>query len=416
MNMNRSGHHEMRDPDWYGRNADRAKLSPNTLDTESLGGSLNSLNLSFNNIADDHGSVRSLPVFANSGASIAASVDAPWNQSPQSLRTSSKPRAQPRTPSGMSALDHLENSISSLRTNIPPMAAIITEEEEGSLASMNFEDPSSAVPSGNNEMDATAHAGNRSHQVNYDHAPAVASSSSARAATSFLQPISPLNNQNDAASYDGSSITSVGRSWRPSRQVAPSRNNHQSDEQSLSTLGDGEDDFDGHDDDNLSIIKLLRHQVEALKGQLLAEQEKQKRRPLERSSGSFGHDYSSDADSFGGDDSTGCVSNSRIDHASSFSKLPDAVLHDAFAQAHTGISSAVQSIRESWQRRAATSQNSDDENLVDELVLCELEAHSKAMQREYVAQQVSYEQDRGLWEKQSKEQERRIAELKRKST
>lgn len=416
MNMNRSGHHEMRDPEWFGRTTDRAKLSPNTLETESLGGSLNSLNLSFNTLTDDHMSVRSLPVLAaSSGASIAASVDAPWNQtaslSPHSLQRRCLTPSRP--PAGISALDHLENSISSLRVSAvaPPFSSIITEEEASSIHSAEDEDIENnhpPLPTATNEMDATAHAGNCRQRS------AMPTTGAPMGGEPFVpRPHHVPSNYADDASYAGSSITSA-RSWRP-RHHQTSANN--TDEPSLSTLGDGIDEEDDDDDDNLSIIKLLRHQVEALKSQLLAEQAK--RRAGSSQGMHHNHattDYSSDAESFGGesDENLSACNRSDDEFASSFSKLPGAAPQNAFSQAYQGLSSAVHSMQETWSRRAASGDD-DEQHLVDELVLCELDAHAKTMQREYLALQTEMQQERETWERKLADKERIIADFQRQA-
>lgn len=468
MNMNCSGHAEVRDPDWYSRSSDRAKLSPNTLDTESLQNSLTSLNLDSLTMADlDHYSVRSLPVISSS-ASIAAAHDAPWNESPRSLRTPRTNRASSKPPAGMSALDHLQNSISSLAgSHMPPLRNIITEENgddsdgddnnfEGSIASLRIADL--------NEMDATAHAGNVTHNNQR---------SSAGVSSAPMYPVSPQRfssssqqrssaggyNNNSLtfspqrrsqqfrgdSSFAGSSITSRGSMrYRYGNNNQNNANNNNSynamNEPSLSTLGDDDDD----DDDNLEIIKLLRNQVDTLKGQLLDQQ--QQNQELSRkmpklpndsinanSSSCFGHDYS-DCDSFGeeketdvkDDASLGSLGSSKCS-LNSVSKMS---ARKKLADAESAVFGAIAALKVSFRKQQQQKEEQpipvmqvaqpvpvdveDDEHLLmDELVLCELEAHVKVMQRVVTSQQQSFMAKNEQLRKQTDQQTARIADLER---
>lgn len=410
MNMNRSGHSEMRDPEWYRLNADRARLSPSNMDAESsLQNSLTSLNLdSFTGTTElqDHYSVRSLPVFS-SNASIAAAADAPWNESPRSLR--GRPRAPPNP--AMSPLDQLQNSISSLTSmnRAPPLTSIITEDLEleedlnASLESLNI------LGGPNTEMDATAHAGN------------VSRAQSSRPL--YANPISPVRSMRSHptqssspyryggdASYAGSSITSRASTLHRNRTYVTT------DEPSLSTLGDGDDYGDEEDDDNLEIIKLLRKQVETLKSQLISEQEKnqelklqqrQNMRPhssyISASSRSFAYDNSSDNDSFGCDDHHS-VSNSICSRNS-----------HKLSEAESGIAKSIAALKDSLKRRQenAAESTDDEEFLMDELVICELENHFKVMGNQHKAKLHDVMQKNKELKKQNEKFENHILELEK---
>ena len=320
--MNRSGHSEMPDPDWFVRDADRAKVSPSTMDTDQstvLNNSLASLNLdSFNfsdlNMAGNY-SFRSLPVIPSSSdnSSIAYQPDAPWNQSPQSLRSlrggGGRPRINARTlltittpPDGVSAIDHLNNSISSLNLNgtVPPMQSIITEGayeleddsdsgEDASMASLRVADLNIGTNGPTPEMDATAHAGNVSRTTNNHQYSSPLPSGTFPASpqrsirqynsNSFASPLpSPQRSMRGPyvsgnSSIAGSSITTRAsvRFQQLNHASFGNYNNYSSqNEPSISTLGDD----DQEDDDNMAIIKLLRNQVQTLKQQLLAEQKR----------------------------------------------------------------------------------------------------------------------------------------------
>jgi hypothetical protein len=438
MNMNRSGHSEMKAPDWYSRSTDRAKLSPtNTLETESLQGSLASLNFdSYAALAVgdiDHYSVRSLPVMPSnsSGGSIAGAVDAPWNESPRSLRGGSR-SASLRVPSssGMSALDQLQSSISSLTR--PPIT-IITEEEDplyivedsstdgedfnGSLASIH----SNGNTRNNAEMDNTAHAGNVSR-----------SSRMVVTTTRVAPPVSPMRSPSRSSSRRGWTLPPS-----PANSHSASIANRgsfarrgggppvvQDGDASLSTLGDGDDhSIQEEDDDSLAIIKLLRNQVETLKSQLINEQEKNQQLKAEalqskssdfqltnchNSFSSFGHDCTSDADSFGGDDHSSKCGNS---------PCKTEQVADKFATAQVALTNSVDALRQSWQRRfdatTPVADENDDALMLDELTLCELEGHAKTMQQAYEEQRFDWQAQRDRWQSQVKRQETKIQGLKR---
>jgi hypothetical protein len=194
---------------------------------------------------------------------------------------------------------------------------------------------------------------------------------------------------------------------------------------SLSTLGDGDDhSIQEEDDDSLAIIKLLRNQVETLKSQLISEQEKNQQLKADAlqskssafqltnfhnsSVSSFGHDCTSDADSFGGDDnSSKCgTSTSKTEQQS-----------DKFAKAQLALTQSVNALRGSWQRRfEATTpvvEDNDDALMLDELTMCELEGHAKSMKQVFEEQQFDWQAQRDRWQSKAKRQEAKIQELKR---
>jgi hypothetical protein len=539
MNMNRSGHHEVLEPEWYNsRSSDREKLSPHTLETAeaSLQNSLTSLNLDSLTMADfenAHYSVRSLPVVSMNNGPIATAVDAPWNESPRSLRSNS--RTNPRSkkalqpPPGVSALDHLQNSISSLTAGgflsngnhtTPPIRNIITEEVEGT--DYNSDDDGYETLEGsfgslrvdndtwnnntldtNNEMDATAHAGNVSQShirhsynasgsaMNYPLSPQRSyrattahnnnptfPSSPQRSIHSYYNPVSPAavvvaprsmhasytmgNNHH----YHGNS-NSVHRPLASRLPLAAAADHH--NEPSLSTLGDGDGgDEDNHDDDNLEIIKMLRHQVEKLKSQLLKQQQHnqvllhqqsqsnfvkqasqsnldrflphdsilqhcsstdQQKVPLAGGGGGGGggsstHTDLSECDSFGGD-----VSTHNHDHSNTSLRSmeendiqTDPSSSPALVEAQSAVFGAIAALKASFQQQqqtlqlspqypvvtTATPEPEDDDLggassigpvstedaaseqwLLNELVVCELEAHCKALLRAVSASHTS---------------------------
>lgn len=437
MNMNQSGHSEMRAPDWYSRSTDRAKLSPNTLETESLQNSLTSLNFDSSTVAalegNDHYSVRSLPVIPSSSASIASAVDAPWNESPRSYRGSSSASVlrTPSAPSGMSPLDHLQNSISSITR--PPIN-IITEEEdplylvedtsEGTGEDLNGSSASMQMNGTNGEMDATAHAGN------------VSRSSRMFVTTSAVPPpVSPMRSpmrqshswaaHSPTRSFPSANASIASRGSRGSRGSRSFRHGRPllSDEASLSTLGDGDDFQEEEDDDNLAIIKLLRNQVETLKSQLFSEQEKNQQLRAEalqskaqstfqmsycsNSYNSFGNDCSSDGDSFGGDDTS-----SKCSTGKNFASQSA----DKFSAAQMSLLKSVDALRRSLQQRSqVASPVIEDDNalMLDELTLCELEGQAKTMQQVYEEQQLDWKAQRERWQEQMKRQDAKMKELKR---
>lgn len=446
--MNRSGHHEVRDPDWMSRN--EAKLSPNTLDTDAstvLQNSLTSLNLDSLTVADlDHFSVRSLPVVPSSGgASIATSADAPWNESPQSTRTGRSPRrtiaAVAAPPPGVSALDHLQNSISSLNLgagiHMPPVHQIITEEashnEDDSEADMECSVASLLVQDlgNNNDMDATAHAGNVSKNHHSRASAPLYPASPQRPMRGYVSnPSSPQRRSRYAldSSLGGSSITSRASTryhhQQPHHPTAyQQQQQHQQyrggDEPSFSTLGD--DDFE--DDDNVEIIKMLRNQVDRLKEQLLAEQQKNQDQKLsfETSKASIfqqqqqtnsPHDSYSLASFCDDEDSFGADSDSASKDDGSVKSLASLKERKKLAVAESAVSDSIAALKASFRKQALSSpeQQSDDNDmrLMDELVLCELENHVKNLQKEHAA---AMENAEARFKKQSAKQTTRIAEL-----
>lgn len=248
MNMNpTTQRHQaaVRDPDWYTRTSTRLKPG-GTHSTEttviddlvSLGGSLTSLPLE-SNLFD----FESLGQYSTRSMPAILATDAPWNESPRSLRslTVTSARRVALTsipPPGVSPLDHLQNSISSINTASrgPPVGHVITEEDDQditelneSLASLDVETLGLRTQSAP-DMDATAHAGNVSR---------------GRLPVGVGRP--------------------AHRSYpRPSRSH-PTINS----QQFYPTIPDDEDD-----NDDVEIIKLLRHQVQTLKKQLAEEQSK----------------------------------------------------------------------------------------------------------------------------------------------
>lgn len=275
--MNTSTHRSqsaVRDPEWYTRNSTRLKPgSPCTEttvidDMASLGGSLTSLNLDsinfdFENLG--HYSTRSMPaILAN---------DAPWNESPRSLRTHTTPSSARRIaamsipPPGVSPLDHLQNSISSLNTGgrCPPVGHVITEEDYNDMTDLNESIASLEIehlmPSPNLvDMDATAHAGNVT-----------------RNRTSSNRPI-----------FTTAPPTSYSYTYG-SRSTAAFQVNAAS--------------ADDEDNDEAEIIKLLRDQVQTLKSQLASEQSKNLRNSTNKNNSSFHSIQSSTTNSsFGKDD------------------------------------------------------------------------------------------------------------------
>ena len=98
MNMNCSGHSELRDPDWYDPDRSLARARNPIVESDTVSrmhNSLASLNVDSLTIAEmndqsfNHFSVRSLPVVSSTTsavARIATAPDAPWNESTRSLR------------------------------------------------------------------------------------------------------------------------------------------------------------------------------------------------------------------------------------------------------------------------------------------------------------------------------------------
>lgn len=479
--MNRSGHSEMPDPDWFARETDRAKVSPSTLETDQstvLNNSLASLNLDSFHFTDlptnDHYSVRSLPVIPSSGDnnSIAYQPDAPWNESPQSFRSfrSNRPRmtaqtllANTKPPQGVSAIDHLNNSISSLNLNgtVPPMQSIITEGvyeiedsdgEDASQVSLRVADLTGRPTP---EMDATAHAGNVSRTTNNHLSP----QRSMRNNNSYSQQqhASPLPSPQRSmrgpyisgnSSIVGSSITTRAsvrfQQMRQHNASFSNNNNNNSNinnEPSISTLGDD----DQEDDDNMAIIKLLRTQVNTLKQQLLAEQQKNQEQKLllqQSQTLSSGKNNGKNHSSFSASstcssiDSFGCCDNSESESIGNES-VKDSNNGDAAVSIHKkklsdaeeGVLGSIAALKESLRKQqekepspvaaadssddAAGAGTEDEQLLLDELVLCELENHYKLLRQEQATVHQELRDTNVKLAQQAGQQAARIAELER---
>lgn len=515
--MNRSGHSEMPDPDWYVRDADRAKVSPSTMDTDQstvLNSSLASLNLDSFNFSDlnttGNYSFRSLPVIPSSSDnnSIAYQPDAPWNQSPQSLRSlrggGGRPRINARTilsittpPKGVSAIDHLNNSISSLNLNgpIPPMQSIITEGvyeleddsdsgEDASMTSLRVADFGIGINGSTPEMDATAHAGNVSrninnHQYSSQFGSGVGPASPQRSTRqnnsyNFASPLaSPQRSvrgpfERGSSSVAGSSITTRAsvRFQQLNNASFGNYNNYSAQhEPSISTLGDD----DQEDDDNMAIIKLLRTQVQTLKQQLLAEQKKtlllQNECTTHPTDGfaadstsdatAVKHDnsskklnisfsgssaYSSAGDSFGCCDSSESASFGDESVASNLKDKKGDAIETVVSTAEEGVMGSIAALRQSLraQQVKETSPSptapsvdinddidpsnsinrndnflSDEQLLLDELVLCELENHYRMLRQEQTRAQEELRETNTKLSQTADQQAARIAELER---
>jgi hypothetical protein len=454
MNMNYSGHAELRDPDWYdpSRSLDRTKTSPSaaTVETETsiMHNSLTSLNLDSLTIAAEfsdpiynHYSIRSLPVqFSNTNTTtIATAPDAPWNESPRSLRgvmgvssnTMLRSTRSMKPPPGVSALDHLQNSLSSLAAGAAAAASsmisshgglpddIVTlsddseyeslagEQDEslhGSIASLRLADVMNEV--NDNEMDATAHAAN-GHRSNR--------STAVRSIHSYQHQQCPLSPQRSLQSSARSSLRANVRYYHGSNAVNESP--------SFSTLGENTEYYNdgcdlgdyGNDDNNTEIIKVLRTQVDALKQELLNQQEQNQRLkqqyeyknqmsqflPMD----SIVHHGSSSLYSFGQDSFVSNQSNK----SNPTSKGEDAAKSLLTSQqqkqlldAEVGIFNSIAALKASFRKQQERENcvsipsadqpispecdgpNESDEAstfLLDELVLCELEANIKTVQR-----------------------------------
>ena len=314
MNTNCSGHSELRDPDWYDADRSLARARNQIIEpdaTSRMNNSITSLNVDSLTIAEmndqsfNHYSIRSLPVFSsttNAVTRIATAPDAPWNESTRSLRVSTtnnivansnvRTSRATKPPPGVSALDHLQNSLSSLvvssNTGLPHDIVALEDESEydslagdqedslnGSFASLRLAD---VMNTGNehNEMDATAHAGNV-HRTN------------SRNTNQYQTPVSPLRSpMRSSHSYRPTQAdSSLNGSYASARSVSsPTRNgwHHNagvSNEVPLfNTLdehteyyNDGCDLGDNEDDNNVEIIKVLRTQIDTLKYELLKQQE-----------------------------------------------------------------------------------------------------------------------------------------------
>lgn len=335
---------------------------------------------------------------------------------------------------------------------MPPVRSIITEGDmeddsegvdlDGSLASLRVQDL--------NEMDATAHAANGNRNSNSHRTqPPLYPSSPQRSVQSLAYhniASSPLRQFRGDSSYAGTSITSRGsvrynaQNNNSHRYASNSNNNY--NEPSLSSIGD--DDYE--DDDNLEIIKLLRKQVGTLKSQLLAEQQTNQEHKLavqhmtqdggggggskpfmgylphdsifSGSSSCFGQD-TSDCDSFGEEKES--VDNSSSAHrpdeaAASRKKLADA--EQAIFASIAALKASVQKQQQQQRVQVAIPtpvEDNDSEHLLimNELALCELEAHVKVTQRLQAAQSQELKRDNENLKSLTVKQAARIAELER---
>lgn len=336
------------------------------------------------------------------------------------------------------------------------MRSIITEENDGdSEAAEDFDGSFASLRIADlNEMDATAHAGNVSHApvrasgvvsatshypaspqrstapslLRLHQYPSSPQRSSAPSLPGFHQyPSSPQRRFRGDSSYAGSSITSRG-STRYRRQGANFDNSYNaSHEPSLSTLGDEDDE----DDDNLEIIKLLRTQIDGLKTQLLDQQQQNndlqhgklltKSDQSVHSSSCFGHDYS-DCDSFGEEKDKDDASVGSLSSKGSSMRLS---LGKKVADAETAVFGSVAALKASFRQQqekneqAAAAQPvpepaADDTNLLmDELVLWELEAHAKVLQRVVNVQHRLLLSEREALQTRTEQQAGRIAYLER---
>jgi hypothetical protein len=453
MNMNYSGHAELRDPDWYdpSRSLDRAKTSPSaaTVETEAssmMHNSLTSLNLDSLTIAAEFGdpnynhfSIRSLPVQSTNAASIATAPDAPWNESPRSLRgvtglssnTMLRSTRSMKPPPGVSALDHLQNSLSSLAagaaaaTNsmmtshggLPHDIVTLSDDSEyeslageqdeslhGSMASLRLADVMNDV--NDNEMDATAHAAN-GHRSNR--------STAVRSIHSYQHQQYPSSPQRSLQSSARSNLRSNMRFCHGS--------NAMNESPSFSTLGENTEYYNegcglgdhDNDDNNMEIIKVLRTQVDTLKQELLNQQEQNQKLkqqyeyknqmsqflPMD----SIVHHGSSSLYSFGQDSFVSHQSNKsnpKSKDADGARGLLTTQQQKQLSDAEVGIFASISALKASFRKQQerencvatpSTEQpispecdgpNVVDETsalLLDELVLCELEAHIKTVQR-----------------------------------
>lgn len=485
MNMNCSGHSELRDPDWYDPDRSLARARNHTIDHDTasrMNNSLASLNIDGLTIAEmndqsfNHFSVRSLPVIsssANAVTRIATAPDAPWNESTRSLRTisgvptsnnitaisSARTSRVTKPPPGVSALDHLQNSLSNImvsavssNSGFPHDIVALDDESEydslagdqedslnGSFASLRLAD---VMNPGNNhnEMDETAHAGNV-HR------------SQSRSTSHYQAPVSPLRSpMRSSHSYRHTQTDSNLNSSYASARSAPSptragsvRHRHYNagaihEVPSFNTLdehteyyNEGCDLGDNEDDNNVEIIKVLRTQIDSLKHELLKQQEQNQKlihqyeyknqmsqflpmdSIVQNGKGGF---FSYGNESFVSTRS----SNNHSKHNRNVScdkNVDDFTQSEAFQQqerqlsdAEIGIIGSIAALKTSLCKQQGEKENrgakntesgcnmqqpvspeSDDSNnninyddnasitLLDELVLCELEAHIKASQR-----------------------------------
>jgi hypothetical protein len=520
MNMNCSGHSELRDPDWYDPDRSLARARNPIIDADTasrMHNSLASLNVDGLTIAEmndqsfNHFSVRSLPVVsssANAVTRIATAPDAPWNESTRSLRVTSGVSASnniptmssvrtsraTKPPPGVSALDHLQNSLSNIMVSaaspnngLPHDIVALEDDSEydslagdqddslnGSFVSLRLAD---VMNSGNeyNEMDETAHAGNvrtpstQSRTVNHYQLPMSPLRSPIRSSQSYrhAKTDSNLNSSYASARSAPSPTRSVSARYRHYSAAA------MNEAPSFSTLdehteyyNDGCDLGDNEDDNNTEIIKVLRTQIDTLKHELLKQQEQNQKLihqyeyknqisqllPMDSivQNGGGGGFFSCGNESFVSTRSAyhhGRNNNHR--NVSSCEKnTDDFTQRESFLQqqkqlsdAELGIIGSIAALKSTMfkpqggdkenrevnnivrHEQQPVSPESDDSNnnandddnasisLLDELVLCELEAHIKAYQRISKMQfEALYQQYEQLQAKVS-EQNTRIAEL-----
>jgi hypothetical protein len=481
MNMNCSGHSELRDPDWY--DPDRSLARARNLESDNasrMHNSLASLNVDGLTISDmneqsfNHFSVRSLPVVSSSSNAvtrIATAPDAPWNESTRSLRTAAGVSASnnitainsvrtsrvTKPPPGVSALDHLQNSLTNIMVSavssnngLPHDIVALEDDSEydslagdqedslnGSFVSLRLAD---VMNSGNdhNEMDETAHAGNvhrtQSRTTNQYQAPVSPLRSPMRLSHSYRHTQTDSNlNGSYASARSAPSPTRAG-SARHRHYNAGAIN----EEPSFSTLdehteyyNDGCDLGDNEDDNNMEIIKVLRTQIDTLKHELLKQQE-QNQKLIHQ------YEYKNQMSQFLPMDSIvqngaggffSCGNESFVSTRSAYnhsrhnrtvrseSNMDDFTHSESFLQqqkqlsdAELGIIGSIAALKSSMFKQHGEKENrevknvvsieqqpvspeSDDSNnnindddnasisLLDELVLCELEAHIKASQR-----------------------------------
>ena len=515
MNMNCSGHSELRDPDWYDpdRSLARARNPIIESDTASrMHNSLASLNVDGLTIAEmndqsfNHFSVRSLPVVSsstNAVTRIATAPDAPWNESTRSLRTtpgvsdsnnvtatsSVRVSRATRLPHGVSALDHLQNSLSNImvsavssNSGFPHDIVALEDDSEydsladdqedslnGSFVSLRLAD---VMNSGNdyNEMDETAHAGN-------------VHSTQRRLTNHHQAPVSPLRSpMRSSHSYRHTQTDSNLNSSYASSRSAPSptrtgsaRHRHYNtgaihEEPSFSTLdeqteyyNDGCDMGDNEDDNNMEIIKVLRTQIETLKHELLKQQEQNQKLmhqyeyknqmsqflPMDSiAQNGKGGFFSCGNDSFVSTRST--YNHNKLNRNNLCKKNMDDFTHgEMFLQqqkqlsdAELGIIGSIAALKASLVKQQREKENrevknmvsneqqpvspesddstnniNDDDNapisLLDELVLCEIEAHIKVSQRIAKLQFEALYQQHEQLQVEVLDQNTRILELER---
>lgn len=516
--MNCSGHSELRDPDWYDPDRSLARARNPIVESDTVSrmhNSLASLNVDSLTIAEmndqsfNHFSVRSLPVVSsttNAVARIATAPDAPWNESTRSLRGISGISGVPATnnitaisnirssratkpPPGVSALDHLQNSLSNIMvysassntsSGLPHDIVALEDESEydslaadqedslnGSFVSLRLAD---VMNGGNNEMDETAHAGNvhRTHN---------------RSTAQYQAPISPLRSpmhssnsyrHSQSDNHLNSSYTSARSASSPTR-AGSMRHRHYNvgaiqEAPSFSTLdehteyyNDGCDLGDDEDDNNVEIIKVLRTQIDTLKHELLKQQEQNQKLihqyeyknqmsqflPMDSivQSGKGGF-FSCGNESFASTRSA--INHNKHNRNESFEKnTDDFTQSETFLQqqkqmseAELGIIGSIAALKASLFKEQSEKENrgkrnaitieqqpvspesddstnniNDEDNvsisLLDELAVCELEAHVKLFQRISKMQfDALYHQNEKLQAEVS-DQNTRIMELER---